>query len=383
MAFTFLELPDIHDETQEIYETSDIESSGAENEVPDQPFLQNEEIDNDAIDVTTAREKFLKNVLVGEVDVDFLGRILGKQPIHRLGYLTLAYDETYEQKLSRIRRELEELRLQDASVLNSKDPIDLDQTLTKLEEAVRTHHADQVGVEAGYSDRIKMAFEQADKFLKQTASQKENSSAIGTQKDISAILDLEARIHHLERILGHEDAGMNTAGSRYSVPINTVLQEIERKLNLVLHSPQLTKELEKLRDLSLDTKRRSAFTHTKNEDSSDDSPGPEENKDKEREVDAALEKIPEVNRLGSIVPSVISRLKTLQTVHSDIANAVQVVNDIDLSLTDIHSDMLRWNDSINQLNLKLNAREETFNQNKKEIIAKIDQLSSRIDSLHS
>ncbi|CCE73084.1 Piso0_000098 [Millerozyma farinosa CBS 7064] len=382
MAFTFSELPDIHDQTQEIYETSDIESSGAENEAPDQPFFQNEEIDNDAIDVTTAREKFSKNVLVGEVEVDFSGRILGKHPIHRSGYQTSSCEEPYDQKLSRIRREVEELRLQDASVLNKKDPIELDQTLTKLEEAVQTHQVDQVGVEVGYSDRIKVAFEQADQLLKQTASQKVNSGAIGTQKDISAILDLEARIYHLERSLGHEGTNLNTVGSRYSIPINTVLQEIERKLNLVLHSPQLTKELEKLRDLSLDTERKSAFTHTRDEDSSDDGRS-EEKKEREREIDAALEKIAEVNRLGAIVPSVISRLKTLQTVHSDMANAVQAVNDIDSSLTGIHSDMSRWNDSINQLNLKMDAREETFSQNKKEIIAKIDQLSSRIEALHS
>lgn len=382
MAFTFLELPDIHDETQEIYETSDVESSGTENEAPKQPFVQNEEIDNDAIDVTTAREKFLKNVLVGEVDVDFLGRVPGKQPIYRLGYQILACDETYEQKLSRIRRELEELRLQDASVLNKNDPIELDKTLTKLEEAAKSQPVHQLGLEAEYSDRIRVAFEQANQFLKQTALQKENSGATSAQKDISAILDLESRIHHLERMLGYEDVGLNTVGSRHSVPISTILQETERKLKLVLHSPQLTKELEKLRHLSLDTKRRSAFMHTKNEDSSDDSPGPEKNNDREREIDAALEKIPEFNRLSSIVPSVISRLKTLQSVHSDMANAVQVVNDIDLSLTDIHSDMLRWNDSINLLNLKLTAREKTFDQNKKELIAKIDQLSSRLDSLH-
>ncbi|KAK7686962.1 hypothetical protein QCA50_010043 [Cerrena zonata] len=111
------------------------------------------DIDHESQDV------FANDHLVGEVDiVNFLGDI-SKKSLFKNGYKVTAIDETIEQKLARIKRELEEIQLiksKEEVEQSDQEPSEIDNLVSLLEElSVSDRKHEEINF---YNQRIKEIF---------------------------------------------------------------------------------------------------------------------------------------------------------------------------------------------------------------------------------
>lgn len=363
----YTNLPDIDENSQDVFETSDIESDV---EVPSVPTPSVE------LDFMSARKRFEQSVIVDDMsNVDFLGKV--NQGLGRSGYFVEAVNETVEQKLARIARELEEIRLQESQDKDSQ--LEKDSNEPKSDQ--RT--LNQVGVlekvlgslkenslHNFYGDKIdKVLLDAHIEFsLVERVEPPKSATSVGE------ILALESRLYNVEKLIGVEKE-MLTLKAASSGSLQTSLNDLKRRINII-HNPEyyIQRVKQDINKLGEETEkleaRRKLLEIT--------STGEVEQKEPlSLEIDEIYTKLHEIDAINHVVPMLITRLKTLHLVHGDVANVVGVVSSLDETLDGIKSDIVSWDTSINTLNSNLKEYETNFESNKGVITNRLDELERR------
>lgn len=337
----YSDLPDIDNEGQEVFESSDVES---EIELPIET-TNDPDVEVSSINVDQSKELFARNEIVDTTGFDFLGNL------SRLnGYSVTQVEETTEEKLSRISRELEEIKLQDHHTASQQ----ADQLLTILSEL----KSENTIVKPLRSEQLKI-----DSLFKHIESDTPVAS-----KSFDRLIDLENRLSKLESVVGTEDT---------TTSVQLTINDLSRKISIV-ENPEydfdkirnevgkLTKELEEL-----DLKRKVL-------DLDDDSTKTITKQDK---IDELYEKLPNINKYNQVAPMLLTRLKTLHSIHQEMKNNIDLSNGIDQILNDVQLDLKNWDQTITKLNERINDYEDNFEKNSKTVQERISDLILKVDSL--
>lgn len=361
----YSDLPDIDNEGQEVFESSDVES---EIELPIET-KHDPDIEISSINVEESKELFARNEIIDTTSFDFLGNL------SRLnGYSVAQVEETTEEKLSRISRELEEIKLQDqtASASASASQQQVDQLLTILSELKSENNTTTNKLLR--SDQLKI-----DSLFKHIES---DTPAVASQ-NFNRLIDLENRLSVLESAVGGtEDITTTTS-------IQLTINDLSRKISII-ENPEynfdkirqevdkLTKELEeldlkrKVLDIDIDN------DHDHNDDTSKTTTTTITKQDK---IDELYEKLPQINKYNQVAPMLLTRLKTLNSIHQEMKNNIDLSNGIDQILNDVQLDLKNWDQTIIKLNDRINDYEDNFAKNSTIVQERISDLILKVDSL--
>lgn len=387
MADKYTGLPGIDIESAEVFETSDIDSDVDIDAYTDVDASEkNADIEEPEIDSSEARSRFSNDVLVGDINmVDFLGSITNSS-LTRTGYQVNQVDETVDQRLSRIARELEEIKILQLNDSSNTKTSDCDKLVQTLESLAKEPLLSPVNDLNQYNHRIKQVFDEASARLETTGTDGLKTLQKPPLVDTSQVLALESRLNAIESVLG-PDGTTNIQSQAESKPtIQNWLNELTRKLNVV-HNPEYQLDTVK-KEVALLTKQiETLASHKRFLDLSHLAPTnpPPQPDSSHKQINSKIEdlheKLPFFNHVNATVPLIVTRLKSLHTVHADLANTVQTVHELDLILNDIKSDMKKWNDSIDVVNANIDDHDKQYQSNKEHINLLLKDLNDKVSSM--
>lgn len=355
----YSDLPDIDNEGQEVFESSDVES---EIELPIET-KHDPDIEISSINVEESKELFARNEIIDTTSFDFLGNL------SRLnGYSVAQVEETTEEKLSRISRELEEIKLQDQTASASQQ---VDQLLTILSELKSENNTTTNKLLR--SDQLKI-----DSLFKHIES---DTPAVASQ-NFNRLIDLENRLSVLESAVGGtEDITTTTS---IQLTINDLLRKISIIENPEYNFDKIRQEVDKLtKELEeLDLKRKVLDIdndHDHNDDTSKTTTTTTITK--QDKIDELYEKLPQINKYNQVAPMLLTRLKTLNSIHQEMKNNIDLSNGIDQILNDVQLDLKNWDQTIIKLNDRINDYEDNFAKNSTIVQERISDLILKVDSL--
>lgn len=386
MADKYTGLPGIDIESAEVFETSDID-----NDLDIDAYTgvdaseKNSDIEESEIDSGEARSRFSNDILVGDINmVDFLGSITNPS-LTRTGYQVNQVDETVDQRLSRIARELEEIKILQLNDSLNTNTSECDKLVKTLESLAKEPLLSPVNDLNQYNHRIKQVFDEASARLETAGSGGSKTPQKPPLVDTSQVLTLESRLNAIESVLG-SDGATNVSLAESKPTIQNWLNELTRKLNVV-HNPEYQLDAVK-QEVGLLTKQiETLAAHKKFLDLSQLVPAnpPPQLESGHNQINSKIEdlheKLPFFNHVNATVPLIVTRLKTLHTVHADLANTVQTVHELDLILNDIKSDMKKWNDSIDVVNANIDNHDKQFQSNKEHINLLFEDLNDKVSGI--
>lgn len=225
----------------------------------------------------------------------------------------LAQGRNLEARIARISAEIEELREE------SGDPrvYDLLSSLRKLQ----TEKLGQPFVPPS-------SLQETDTF--QQSLYKFNEDNTTFVKSLSAFADLEKRVAAVESRVGF---------SERPEPIAVVLRDLRRKLNIISASPEEI-ELQKSRLQQIANRSVNSDKYTK-----------------------LYDRLQALNPIIDQLPHIISRLQTLNTVHSEAARVSQVVGSLDTTLAAMATDITQWKETLQSLEVELQEAIKVSNSN--------------------
>lgn len=334
-------LPGIDTGVADTFETSDIDSDSDPEVIP----LSNEDIDTTPVDTDLIRKNLETNNL--NRIPNFSGDITT-----RLGYSGYSNinQESIEEKLARIARELEEI---ENVPQNSKiDRLKLwrDKIDTKKDFDIYTKELTSL------FDHLSIK-----EFTKSDVTQSNQYPRVNNE-----ILQLESKLNDLESYIG---------GNRTN-SIKDTLSDLTRKVNII-HNPEY--KIDDVHDKIKELDKEYEKILAKRKLFDIDSVEIEENSNEK--IDKLYENLPNFEKCNATIPLILKRLKTLHQVHSDLGNSVNIVKNLDSTLKKMDFDYNQWNDSLKIVNKTLSTYESSFDENKTVILSQLDKLSERFDRL--
>ncbi|CAH2353942.1 nuclear migration protein Jnm1p [[Candida] railenensis] len=374
-------LPDIEEGPQQVFESSDVEDEPIALQEDAQSYADSD-VDESSTDIVDAKKKFKHDFVTGEWD--FSGNV--GNPLSSSGYKVVSLNETVDEKLARITRELEEIKIASESEAIESDKNNEIEFLVGLVERLSdknktnedsNEYTKAIETISPYSKRIKEVFELTSEQLSFKSSLVSNPATTGYVNP-SAVLALEARIHDLETVLGSSEEG-----TRQSV--QGQITELERKANLVYnpeyHTKKLSEEVEKLNanvERYLANRRLAQIGGRSVQGGSVVDQGQGGAEARNNKIDEVFSRIPDFDNVKAILPAVLARLKSLHLVHNELGACVRTVTELDKTLGGIETEMVKWNKSVNDVNEKLDKQELDFDRNKQIIEQWVKQLEERV-----
>ncbi|RCK67318.1 Meiotically up-regulated gene 1 protein [Candida viswanathii] len=343
-------LPDIDQAGQEVFESSDVES---ELDLPvEAPAVEG--VDNDKIDIEQSKTRFAHSEIIDSSAYDFLGNV------SRLnGYHVSRVDETVEEKLSRITRELEEIKLQDDASKTTNQVNQLQDVLNLLKNSQALANGSVLRAECINIDSV---------FEKVIPPQEPNTRL----QNLQNLVALEERLNAIETSLGNDDP---------TKPLNLTINELSRKI-AIIENPEYNFEViqSEINKLDKELERIEMKKKVLSFDG-DDEINPSSAVSTAIKLDDLYEKLPTINKYNAVAPMLLSRLKTLSKVHQDMATTIDLSGSIDQILQDLVLDMKNWDQSITKLNESLTSYEKNFEQNSTSLRERVSDLILKVESL--
>lgn len=340
------DLPGIADGPQ-VFESSDVEEA---------PLVCSDDAASDVDVAATSRadavSAFERYVVADPAD--FLGH--AGVALGDAGYGVAHVRETTKERLTRIARELEEIKATEAS-----DPTDDVDALVRTLEQMDTGDA-QV---SPYGDRVQAAFDDASTQLARLETLARAHGPV--QASSAVVLNLEARIDRLESVLGT---------SSQTQSLQDQLDEVSRRANLVYspeyHAKIVGAEVEQLNANVEKYLQNRRLAHIGRPLAEASPPTPIDLK-----IDEIFAKVPQFDKMANILPGILDRLKSLSGVHNEISNCVSTVAEIDNTLGDMRSDMRKWDAAINDVNRRLDEEQSAFDEIRRLIEARLGKLEEQ------
>ncbi|PVH18479.1 uncharacterized protein CXQ87_001407 [Candidozyma duobushaemuli] len=316
------------DHGPEVFETSDVESESGTNHVEE----SSESIARDALaPPSDAVSSYESSALSDELTlVDFSGNVARR--LAQSGYNVEKLGETRKQKLARIARELEELE--------KEEPSEVEVLAGKFRE-LKAGEEKSGDFDVGVGD----IFKNIESALKERSTKEYSES--------NEVLRLEKRIAELEEAIGSNE---DTPTS-----IRNILNNASRKVNVLYdHEEEIAAVQTEIKSLSKDMEALAA-----------------------NRLSSLYDRLTEFDRVNAIVPSMIARLRSLNSVHAESGHAVECVATLDKTLSSLASDLKKWDDSVDKIDRSLVEQSEAFEKNAKVFQKKMEDVMSRIDKIEA
>lgn len=338
------------DHGPEVFETSDVESESGTNHVEE----SSESIARDALaPPLDAISSFESSALSDELTlVDFLGNVARR--LAQSGYNVERLGETKKQKLARIARELEELE--------KEEPSEVEVLAGKFRE-----------LKAGEERASDFDLGVGEIFKCIESALKEKSTT--EHSDSNEVLRLEKRIAELEEAIGSNE---DTPTS-----VRNILNNASRKVNVLYdHEEEIAAVQTEIKQLSKDMEALAANRRMAQISSGSKEP-PVVPISFDHKVSSLYDRLSEFDKVNAIVPLMIARLRSLNSVHAESGHAVECVATLDKTLSSLALDMKKWDDSVDKIDKSLVEQSEAFEKNAKVFQKKMEDVISRIDQIEA
>lgn len=278
------------------------------------------------LDLAQCRSVFETKMIDAHV-TDFSDRI------DRLGqtYETYEVKETIPNKLSRIRRELEELEDEIDGDVNNEDEVKALQDLfARLNKKTKDKKLTVLNdLEKAESDDIK------GKTMEVTDPEK--------------MVKLDKRINQLEKSIGDEHTDKS---------IQTMINDLFRKFKVLSNDNDSLNKISSIID-EVNLKFEKSITTRRSLDNV------QNEIDEDTKINEIYTKFVKTQDFADDLPFLIKRLESLNEVHIRVANSVNFTESMEQDITTIAKDLESWESSLNNLETQLTTLATTFDETKK------------------
>lgn len=370
----------IDEQLVEIFETSDVESVENESEqqadsntakVGDEVYQDAEE---DEPNSEKNRDRFLNEIVNGILNVDFLGNIAARS-LYDFGYHSSRVLETKKQKIARIAREIEDLRIDDERENTSAAEVETVENLSKLLDSLDSSRNDLSEQEKynQYFLKQKRVFDEITLHVAGLSLETTPPTEEPKIVDMSRILQLENRMHSVEERLGIDKSIPQPASN-----LLTRLRDLQRRIG-VIQNPEYTldvveRKLTSLRKLHEDFLSSKSLATVGLQMQGQ----PQSSGNMTEMVEDLHKALPDITALNTVLPLLIQRLKSLYVVHADLGHSIEAVKSIDDLMAGLKTDMLGWSKHLDVLNSKVDEMNEDSKKNRDSLAVKVEELDAKL-----
>lgn len=311
------------------------------------PTTINPSINQDSVAKNKAIEVF-ETKDVDTTNIDYSDSIAEAT---RKSFRITTIPETLDARIARLQREVEEVRQ-----LKEKETQNQSYMLDNLKEVL-----DKLASSGGGGD---LEFYGG---LGETLNYKSTDQVktVEISKAVDKLINLENRLTKLEKQVGFGDDESTTT------PIQQSIKNITQKLGLLINSPQeIEKNITKIKSLSnyADKIKNAKEPVPKDEDLF-----------QHRRITSLYNKLNQFDQLQISIPHMLTRLKSLNSVHADATAAVASVQSADATIETIKSEIKNWIQTLNKIESRLKQNDELFEKNKQQLESWIKNLEQRLD----
>lgn len=327
----FGDLPGIDIDSQEIYESSDVENENPTDE-------ERQEQAPPDINLEPLQAQFV-DIEITDKEYDFSGNLLNQR-----GFQVGKKKETKMEKLARIKRELEEIQQEEGPECSDAD------------ELLSAFNA----LNASPSQR-KFPTEEELKIDEILIPPPEPVHA--TSQQIAKFVNLENKLNRLETQLGTDH--------RQSRPLQHSINEIIRKLDIINHAEHNADSIKS--KIETTGKEMEKLELNKRLFGWEDVPVP-----KNEKIDELYNILPDLKTYCTVAPTILERIKGLSGIHNELEESLNFATNLNQLIGDLGQDIREWDKSLNSLNRSLETLKETFEENCSRYETRLDELEKRI-----
>lgn len=215
---------------------------------------------------------------------------------------------------------------------------------------------------------------------------------------LSKVADFDARITFIETVLGIDSIPLPTQDRPPTRAIFPVLDNLDRQISTLSSStePSLESIIRRVRQLTQDAQKlceaRAAAKAAQEALSPDeDEPGrPLPAIDDEIQAPEQISKInalygtlTTIESLAPLLPSVLDRLRSLQSVHADAATASQNLAQLETRQENMEQELKGWREGLEKVESAMNEGERTMAENVSVVEKWVKELEDRMKTLGS
>ncbi|QDS68436.1 hypothetical protein FKW77_010803 [Venturia effusa] len=325
-------------------------------------------------------------------------------------------DESIDRKLARLKRELEEVKLdleesefqkQNQTEEFSTDKVgedasDIIENVHKLSSALDAVYITRHGTSKGPDDDLARTIARFDKVSSIPQPQHQAPAANSlpltslehqTQliQAFSKSAELDARLDSLERSLGLSGANFPESSLGSIRPIIPTLDTLDRQFQIVCNSAATIEaaqskarrllddadRLQRLKDDEQSFPPSSAGLPPTTRPSSTYSEDPE----RVSKINALYGTLPTIDSLAPTLPVVLDRLRTLHFLHTSAASASTTLDDMEKRQAEQKAEIEQWREALDNVEKNLKTGESGLKENVKNISGWIKELEARVEKL--
>lgn len=355
----------------------------------------NEDISNDRLNLGMVKNRFLKEEVNAE-EVDFSERVGRKSKrsyqtknFHDYGVI----EETVEKKLARLRRELEEIRLElldeQKEKMNSMeegmvhksfaDLNELDHQITELqnqakksaiatlEKRLQEFSLANLAKEEDREGNMMEMNHSENQSLKYTLDYNPKYKEKYTELNLS---ELENRLTVLEKSLGINHMHSYTL----QAPILPTLSHLNKKIMLLTSNKSyidlITKKVKDLvAEMEILHEKKSKIDSDTNESTTIS---------QEEKIDALYSNLETIQNISCILPNLLDRLKALRIVHADAATVTTGLKDCTERQNIIQDEMIELKQTLERVEFAIKESKNTIQSNMTEIEKMVQEIEKKI-----
>ncbi|KAF2221839.1 Dynamitin-domain-containing protein [Elsinoe ampelina] len=194
---------------------------------------------------------------------------------------------------------------------------------------------------------------------------------------LSKIASFDARLNTLENSLGLHATDISSDSS--IVPILPTLSLLDQQIAL-LSSPDNVPNLEaKLK--TLQTLQSGTFKSTTIKTDDDDANTPSLSAEDITQLRSLYALIPTLSDLGPSVPAILARLRSLRHLHTDAAQASQLLSDLEKRQDETDTELKAWRTGMEKVEEAIQRAEKGFKTNVDEVEKWVQELETKVKDL--
>ncbi|CDR39661.1 CYFA0S03e05842g1_1 [Cyberlindnera fabianii] len=325
-------------EEPEVYETSDTEETWhVEQEAP----KRRDSISEEAFDTGKSIARFEREKVWLDPHVtDFSDRV-----DRVAGYETASDKETMQNMMMRLRSELSQLE----DMVESEGTLDQEKELKALQETLS-----RINLKTKDKKLISPEIMTGIPSIDTSASTSQLNQSIVTNPEEVIILD--KRLTRLEKLLGTDFA--------IDKSLQSIVNDLFRKFKLLSNDTDQLGYISRAID-EVNTKFEKSIAMRRAVNIEADVP-------EETQVHEVYTVFQKTRQVQDDLPFIIKRLETLADLHTRVATSVVSVESLEEQIDTLSKDVDAWETSLGKLETKLEEMNNAFEENKKQIMEKIE-----------
>lgn len=323
-------------------------------------------------------------------------------------------DESIDRKLARLKRELEEVKLELAENEYQKkneaeefstDKVEVDdsdvlENVQKLSSALDAIYTTRHGISKGAEEDLAKTIAKFDKVGSTAQPQHHPSPSDEVPKTslehqtqliqaFSKAAELDTRLNLVERSLGLSGANFPESSIGSARPIIPILDSLDRQFQIVSNSAasidaaqskarRLLDDADRLQKLKEDEQSSPPSSAGLPPNTRPSSSSYSEDPERASKINALYGILPTIDSLAPTLPVVLDRLRTLHFLHTSAASASTTLDAMEKRQSEQKAEIRQWHEALNNVEKNLKTGESGLVKNVKNVNDWVKELEARM-----